>query len=277
MRLGGPIFSERKDPESWVHEVRREGYRAVVSPIGNDADEQLVADFRAAAQEIDILIAEVGAWSNPISPNRKVRESAIEHCKKQLDLAERLGARSCINIAGSRGEQWDGPHPDNFSLKTFEMIVDVVREIIDAVKPKHTFYALETMPWAFPDSAESYLELVKAIDRPHFGVHVDPVNMISSPRVYYNNGQMIKDFFEKLGPYIKNAHAKDIHLFPRLTVHLEEVIPGAGALDYTMFLRELNKLGPDTPLIIEHLSSEEEYRKAAAFIRSKATELNIAL
>lgn len=37
-----------------------------------------------------------------------------------------------------------------------------VRQIVDAVKPKRTFYTLETMPWVIPDSPDSYLKLIEA-------------------------------------------------------------------------------------------------------------------
>ena len=46
------------------------------------------------------------------------------------------------------------------------MIVETTRQIIDAVKPTRTYYTLETMPWAYPDSARSYAQLLEAIDRP---------------------------------------------------------------------------------------------------------------
>lgn len=277
MRLGGASFAESKDPEEWAYGLKQAGYRAGVCPIGSDADDATVETVRRAAETHDILIAEVGAWSNPISPDPAVRQAALEHCKKQLALAERIGARCCVNISGSLGEQWDGPHPDHFKPETFERIVDTVREIIDAVKPARTHYSLETMPWALPDSADTYAELIRAIDRDRLGVHFDPVNMVTSPRLYYDNGAMIRDFFRKLGPRILNCHAKDIRLGGRLTVRLEEVVPGAGALDYRTFLSELDKLDPDTPLIIEHLQTEEQYAAAAAHIRRTAEELGISV
>jgi len=277
MRLGTSLFRRYEDPASWASDMRRLGFRASTCPIGDEADDSLIEAYRKEAAANDILIGEVGAWSNPISPDDRVRRDALDLCKRRLELAERVGARCCVNIAGSRGEQWDGPHPDNFTEETFALIVDMVREIIDAVKPTRTFFTLETMPWVYPDSADTYLELIRAIDREAFAVHLDPVNMVSSPRTYYRNGDMIRDFFAKLGPYIKNCHAKDIALSGRLTVHLEETIPGTGALDYGVFLTELHKLDPDVPLIVEHLSSEEEYVRAAAFIRKKAEELAIPL
>lgn len=277
MRLGSQLFGDTSTPESWVNEVLKGGYRSAVCPDLTDTSEDVVRAYVRAAEANDITISEVGAWSNPISADEAVRQEALAHCKRRLALADAVGARCCVNIAGSRGEQWDGPHPDNFSDDTFALIVDTVREIIDAVLPKRTFFALETMPWIFPDSADTYLALLKAIDRPAFAVHFDPVNMISSPRIYYKNGELIRDFFAKLGPYIRNCHAKDIKLAGKLTVHLDEVVPGRGALDYRTFLRELNKLDPDTSLIVEHLHAPEEGEEAARYIRSVARELDISL
>ena len=72
-------------------------------------------------------------------------------------MADEIGARCCVNIAGSRGAKWDGPHPADLTPETFDLIVQSVREIIDAVKPTRAFYTLETMPWMYPDSADSYL------------------------------------------------------------------------------------------------------------------------
>ena len=43
----------------------------------------------------------------------------------------------------------------------------------------------------------------------------------------------------------------------RLTVHLDEICPGQGSLDYDVFLSEINRLPGDVPLILEHLSLEE--------------------
>ena len=68
-----------------------------------------MAAYVRAAREADIVIAEVGAWSNPISPDEGTRQQAIRHCQEQLALADRVGARCCVNIAGSRSPDWAGP------------------------------------------------------------------------------------------------------------------------------------------------------------------------
>jgi sugar phosphate isomerase/epimerase len=278
MRLGAPLFKPSDTPDKWVAALKYHGYTAAYCPLKDLNDPHLVQAYADAATQNNIVIAEVGAFgNNPICPDDTIRKQGIDNCQQKLALAEAIGARCCVNVSGSRSDNWAGPSPNNYGEDTFDLIVESVRAIIDAVKPTRTFYALEMMPWAYPDSADSNLELIRAVDRSQLAVHFDPVNIINSPRRYYNNAQLIQDCFVKLGPYIKSCHAKDILLHNKLTVHLDEVRPGKGNLDYKIFLTELNKLAPDTPLMIEHLKGEEEYTKVAEHIRSVAKQNDIPL
>jgi sugar phosphate isomerase/epimerase len=267
LRLGGPV--DRKDPEAWVKTLQDLGYRAAYCPVGAEDSDDTLKAYAEAAKKADIVIAEVGAWSNPISPDETQRKDALKKCRDQLALAERIGANCCVNVSGSRNpKQWAGPHKDNLTRETFEMIVETTRAIIDTVKPTRTVFALEAMPWSYPDSADSYQKLIQAIDRKAFGVHLDPVNLVVSPQVYYRTGPMIRDCFKVLGPHIKSCHAKDILLKDDITTpHLDEVRPGLGGLDYTAFLTELAKLA-EIPLMLEHLPNQDEYKRAADHIRS---------
>jgi sugar phosphate isomerase/epimerase len=272
------VYGDVSDPQAWAALVRSTGYGAAYAPCALDADEATVSGYRQAAKEHDIVIAEVGAWSNPISTSETERKAAEDKCIKGLELAERLGAVCTVNIAGSRSpDRWDGPHPDNLTRATFDLVVESVRRIIDAVKPTRTFYTLETMPWVFPDSADSYVDLIKAIDRRAFGVHFDPVNLVNSPRLLYDTAGMIRDFCEKLGPFIKSIHAKDVTCDHRLTFHVDERRPGQGVLDYGVLLRWAERLSPDMPVLLEHLPSEEEYRLAAAHVRAQADACGVKL
>lgn len=277
MRLGAPVFTPAADPDAWAQAHLSRGYTAAYCPVDAGAPAELARAYAAAAEAAGLVIAEVGAWSNPISPDDDIRRKAIAHCQAQLDLADRIGALCCVNIAGSRDAQWDGPHPDNLTADTFDLIVDTVRAIIDAVNPTRAFYTLETMPWIYPDSADAYLRLIEAIDRRHFAAHLDPVNLVCSPQRYFANGALLRECFQKLGPHIRSCHAKDITLSRRLTVHLDETRPGLGGLDYATFLRELHTRAPHAPLMLEHLSTPEEYDLAAGHIRAVAAQVGVPL
>jgi sugar phosphate isomerase/epimerase len=278
MRFGGPVFRKYTDAKEWAEAVKEKGYTAAYCPVGLDADDRAIASYEAEARAAGIVIAEVGAWSNPLSPDRGKADEALAQCKRALAVAEAIGARCCVNIAGSRGDKWDGPSALDLTRETFERIVMMVRDIVDAVKPRRTFYTLEPMPWMYPDSAESYSELIRAVDRRSFAVHFDPVNMINSPSRYFDTGAFIKDFIGKLGPAIRSCHAKDIIIGQNLTLHLDECVPGQGTLDYAAYLRGVHALkDKDVCLMTEHLKSEEEYDAAARFIRSAAHKEGIQI
>jgi len=277
MRLGGPLFEEYNNTAEWVAILNREGFRAAYCPVGLDTEVKVVDRYRKAARENDIIIAEVGAWSNPLSSSKQEKTAALNKCKRSLELAERVGAGCCVNIAGSRSRKWDGPHKDNFSRETFDLIVSTVQEIIDDVGPEKSFFTLEPMPWIFPDSAEGYQELIQAVDRKQFGVHWDPVNMICSPRRFFGHKKMIEDFISELDSKIKSCHLKDIILSDDLTTHLDETIPGQGGLDYLYLLKNLNSLEPDIPVMMEHLAGLKDRRAATNFIRTRAAEIDIEL
>lgn len=277
MRLGGPVFGDFASPAAWAAAHAAKGYRAAYCPIGPTTDDATLARWIEAAAEHDLLIAEVGAWSNPLSPDEPTRAAALENCKRQLDLAERIGARCCVNIAGSRGEKWDGPDGANLTPETFDLIVATVREILESVGPERTAYTLEPMPYMYPTSADDYLRLLDAVAHPRFAVHFDPVNMINCPERYYASGAFIAEFVEKLGSRIRSSHAKDIILQPALTLHLDECPPGEGNLDYPTLLREVARIGPDAPLMLEHLASPEQYDAAAAHVRRVALEVGVSL
>lgn len=267
VRLGGPVAEQFTDPAQWVKAVKDLKYSAAYCPLQPGAPAELIRAFRQEAKRSNILIAEVGAWSNLQDPGATVRKAAVEKNIAALQLADEIGASCCVNISGARGEIWDGPYAANYAKETFDMVVETARYIIDQVKPVSAFYTLEPMPYMIPDAPESYLDLIRAVDRKQFGAHLDPVNMISSPQKYFNNGAFIRDCFARLGSYIKSVHAKDIILLPELTVHLEERRPGLGTLDYAVFLHETAKL-KDIPFMLEHLENQAEYKLAADFIRA---------
>jgi len=277
VRLGGPLADRPETPANWAAAVKKLGYSAAFCPVGDDADADTIAAYARAAAENDIVIAEVGAWSSPLNPEPAKAAEALALCKRRLALADAIGARCCVNIAGSRGQGWDGPCAQDLTDETFERIVAMVQQLLDDVRPTRTYYTLETMPWMFPDSTESYQRLIEAIDRERFAVHFDPVNLINTPRRYFDTAAVIREFVARLGPHIRSCHAKDTRMSKPLTVQLREVRPGTGNLDYATFLREIDTLDPDTPVMLEHLDSPQEYAEAAAYIRQAAASEGVTI
>ena len=268
MKLGIAAAFPHKSPEEWALLHKNEGLGAVVFPCAADAPQKTIDAYKKAADDAGLRIAEVGCWSNPMSPDPVKRKDALAYCIRQTELAEYVGAACCVNISGAVGDVWDGSYPENYAEETYERIVLSVQTILDAVRPKRTAYTLEPMPHMLPDSPESYLQLIRDIDRPGFGAHIDLVNMITSPRIFYENRELADRSFTLLGPYIRSCHLKDAKLAHSLTVSISETVCGDGGVDLAYYMRRADECAPDLPMILEHLPTTESYHSSAAYILS---------
>ena len=213
VRLGGPVFDVPPDPEAFALAHRKLGYRAAYCPDVRLNDKERIRDYAAACAKHDVVIAEVGRWCNLLDADAAKRAANMATVTDGLALAEAIGARCCVDIAGSFNTTvWFGPHPDNLSPRFFDAAVENARKIIDAVKPQRAKFSYEMMGWSLPDGADAYLKMIKAIDRPAFGVHLDPCNAINSPEKFYHNTALLERVF-------RQARAVDRKL-PRQGPHL---------------------------------------------------------
>ena len=274
MRLGAPVFGWSA-AEEWAFSHVKKGFGAAYWPLGEGVPQEEENAFVRAAQRHGLVIAEVGVWNNLLDRDPIRREESIQYAIRRLRTADRVGARCCVNISGSCGSFWDGPHPDNLSEETFRQVVSITRRIIDEAAPKHTCYTLEPMPWMLPYDVETLQRLLTAVDRPRFAVHADMCNLVNAFQKVYRTGEMTKAFFDAFGPLIRSVHAKDTILREdRLTLHLDEAIPGQGLFDYDALLAACHSLG-DVPVMAEHLDTEAEYDMATGFLLKKAEELGL--
>jgi sugar phosphate isomerase/epimerase len=273
VRLGGPIYLKSDDPVALAREHRRLGYSAAYCPNTTLADAARVEKAFAAE---NVVIAEVGAWKNMLDPDAAKRKENLQYVTERCALAEAVGARCCVDIAGSyHPDIWYGLHPKNVSKEFFDATVENCRHVLDSVKPKRTKFTIEMMPWSLPDSPDAYIDMIKAVNRPAFGVHLDVCNIVNSPRRFYDSGEVIRECFRKLGKWIASCHAKDLQWIPELNVHFLEVIPGRGQVDYRAYLGELAKLPHDAPLMLEHLKNAAEYDEGRAYIQKVAGEIGV--
>ena len=269
IRLGGPIFTKSDDPVALAREHRRLGYSAAYCPeMATLSDSKLLNEIARAFAAENVVIAEVGAWKNLLDPDPVKRRENLDYVTHRYALADAIGALCCVDIAGSYNPStWFGPDPKNLSREFFDATVENCRHILDAVKPTRTRFTVEMMGWNLPDGPDAYLELIHAVDRKAFAVHLDVCNGINSPQRFYKNADFIRECFRKLGPSIISCHAKDLRWDVEMNVHFEEVVPGRGQLDYSTYLGELAKLGREVPLMLEHLRTAEEYDEGRLYIR----------
>jgi sugar phosphate isomerase/epimerase len=276
IRLGAPVPVPGDDPDALARAHRAKGYRAAYCPdLRLDDRERIRATVEAFARH-DVVIAEVGRWVNLLDSDPEARRKNIATVTEGLALAEAVGARCCVDIAGSFSTtSWFGPHPENLSPRFFDAAVENARKILDAVKPTRTTFCYEMMAWSLPDSPDACLRMLKAVDRGAFAVHLDPCNLVNSPARYYRSSDLLRECYAKLGSRVASVHAKDLAWDVEMAVHFREVRVGLGSIDYGVWLAEHARQCPDVPLMLEHLPGEADYDAARDQVRGVGGRIGV--
>ncbi len=293
IRLGGPIISAKgvsagrseshgsdtADIPGLVEEHIKRGYRAAYTPSVTLADRERIVEIRDEFAARDVTLAEVQCWNNLLDPDEEVRKVNQDAVLEALAVADEVGAVCAVDTVGSYARKSLNHHdPRNFSSDAFDAAVEMARYFLDTVKPARAYFTYEVLAMHIVDEPEVVEQLVRAVDRDHFGVHIDLVNLINRPRKYWDNGALMEKCVRRFGPHIVAAHAKDVYMEDNCdTVRMSEVRPGLGNIDYKTYLRCLDELPQTVTLMLEHLDTEAEYQAAHDYIRSQGKGLRSEL
>ena len=273
MYLGISSSLEHHSPEEWAAKHKALGLDTVNFPVCCDDGEDVYMAYKKAADQVGLTIAEVGVWRNTLAADPDERKHWIDYAVRQLRMADAIGADCCVNVVGTPyGPRWDGGYRENFSRELWDMAVSMIQQIIDTAHPTHTKFCIESMPWMIPSSPDEYLRLIEDVAREMFGTHLDVVNMITTPRRYFFNDEFLMECFEKLHGTIVSCHLKDIRLKPEYTFQLQECACGEGTLNLELYAQLATAENPHMPMIIEHLTSDEEYVASVQNIRKRLAD-----
>lgn len=268
MKLGTSSPLEHQNAKEWAQKHRTLGLEVINFPLTCENDETLIHEYVKEAKKNNLEIAEVGVWRNTLDPNEEMRNKAIHYAIGQLELADRIHARCCVNIMGARGSRWDGAYKENFTKETWKMGVETIQRIIDEVNPQYTYFTIESMPWMFPTGPDEYLQLIEAVNRDRFAVHMDIFNWITTPRRYFFNEEFIYECFEKLGSHIRSCHLKDVKLEDDYTLFFRETSVGEGGININHLVKQGMSHDENMPFIIEHLDTDEDYLNSVKYVKS---------
>lgn len=268
MLLGTSSSLQHTTPQDWAERHRSLGLECVNFPVDHTASEETYMAYKQAADEAGLVIAEVGVWRNTLAADPAEREQWIQYAINQLRMADQIGAICCVNVVGTPyGPRWDGGYRGNFSPELWRDAVAMIQRIIDTAQPQRTKFSIESMPWMIPSSPDEYLRLIHDVDRPQFGTHLDVVNMITSPQRYFFNDDFLHECFDKLRGTICSCHLKDIRLLDDYTFQLQECACREGALDIPLYLQLATAENARMPMIIEHLTTDEQYIESIQVVR----------
>lgn len=267
-----------EEREAFLHKVGILDVKTVSMATPADWTDKEVEDARKFLDEHGIRVGEFSGFHKGFaSASPENHRSAIQHYRRQLRHARILDAQ-CVGFSII----CDRATPQMWSEQTWQRCIAAVEELVEEAEKTQMNVAAHPHIVSPLCSSERYRALLDAVASPRLKVLMDPVNL-TWPHMVYRTTELVNRIFDELGDRITALHAKDVTISAvqrngeyLSVVHLDEAVPGTGAMDYATILRRLDALDQDVTLHVEHFS-EADTIAGQQYIRYVARDLGIAL
>ncbi len=261
-------------------------------------------EFKQKMSDEGITISALSCHGNPLHPNKKIAQSAVETSRKTILLAEKLGVSRVIDFSGCPGDSdsarfpnwvttpWPPDYPDLLKWQWEKKVIPYWKKHAKFAEDHGVRIAIEMHPGFVVYSPESMLHL-RAEAGKAVGCNFDPSHM-------FWQGIDPCAAVRALGEAVFHVHAKDTRMYD-MNYKVNGVLDvkpykdeknrswifrtvgyGHDADFWSDFVSTLEMVGYDDVLSIEHedslMSIDEGLTKAAAFlnqivIREKLKEM----
>lgn len=251
---------------------------ATKEPLTKEKANMIRDKFRDA----NLPIIAVSAYTNFVHPDPVKRQENIDYLKMMIRYARDLGCPYVASETGTYNEESDWVWDDrNGSEKVFDEAIAIIKDIAAYAKDNGATFIVENYVNNVIGSVDQVLRMFDEVGTEGIGLICDPTNYFDEAH-YGNIDGTLNEIFDKLSPYMKIAHAKDIkaavdtsekhadidadasHSF-RGSGAIELPAAGLGVLNYDLYVKRLAETHPNIPLIIEHLD-EGDIERAKAFV-----------
>ena len=285
VRLAGYLRgSSDMNVEERVKALRAQGLTAcLTSPdpwIGMSDSE--MREVRAVLEEHDVVVFEVAGYCNMLHTDEAKRQANLKRLARAIEAADKIGCRMVGTITGSRNPETEeygdnyAVHPDNWTLETWKLTIAGIRQILDDTAGMQAALGMEAQVTTNLDGPLAHRRLMDDIGSDRVKVNLDPTNMCHLHN-HFHTSALIDECFDLLGEDIYGCHAKDTFVLPHSqTVHVQEVCPGRGRMDYGLYLARLSRLEWSRSLLPEHIPADQ-FPEAYAYIRKVAAEVGVAI
>lgn len=264
-----------KEKAKWASENGFKSLELACWPQTNDRDysscdvdveklTQTEADvIKAYFKEYNLTISSLAYYDNNLNSDLEKRKAANNHVKKCIDAAVMLGTPAVGTFVGR--------NIDKSILENFEEFEQVFSELVAYAESKNILIMIENCPmegWQKPGmpgtisfTPELWEEMFKRVSSKNFGLNFDPSHLLFQMIDYV---PLIKTFKDR----IFHVHGKDTEVFEdkfRYYGIFNKIIrdghdggywryrmPSLGQVDWKSLIAELNDIGYDGVISIEH-------------------------
>lgn len=195
----------------------------------------------------------LGAYFNPVHPDKTVVEKGILNFKNHLKIAKELNAKYVGSETGSlMGSPW-GYMPENHTQEQLDIVTRIFKDLANFAEANDAYIALEGA-WAHvAGTPKRVLEIVEKINSKHLKVTIDLYNFLNIDN-YKNRMEIFKESLDLLKEHIVIFHFKDFIVKDKKLV---QVGLGQGLMDYKEIIKLIKESNPNAYLIFEGVTGDD--------------------
>ena len=218
--------------------------------INHEVDFNQLSEIKKAFSDQIMML---GAYFNPVHPDREQVKSGVHNFKKHLDIANELHADFVGSETGSlMGSPW-GYVKENHEQKTLDEVVEIFKDLTKHAENKNAYIAIEGAYAHVAYSPEKIKYIVDQINSPHLKVTIDLFNFLHIGN-YEQRNKIFKQSIELLKDDIVIFHLKDFIINDQKLV---QVGLGQGLMDYPYLIKEIKKHFSNVYLIFEGVIGDD--------------------
>jgi sugar phosphate isomerase/epimerase len=218
-------------------------------------DAEAVSKIKGLVAKYGVSISSLGYYPNYLDPDAEQRKTVVEHFKKVIAAAPKLGVGTVTTFVGR--------DPAKSVEDNWPLFVEIFREFLQLAETAQVNIGIENCPMLFSldewpggknlaFSPAIWRKMFTDLPSPRFGLNFDPSHLLW---LHIDYVRAIKEF----GSRIHHVHAKDTKIDPD-RLYEEGVmglgwntpkIPGYGDVDWGRYFSALTDVGYDGPVCIE--------------------------
>lgn len=236
-----------------------------------------IVELKKALNTYDVEFFDMMVWTNLLHPDRKIRQTNLKYVAENVEAAERCGVRQVCACTGSCDpDYYIAMHPDNWSLETWNITIDSIKQILKDTSGCKTALGVEAAITTNIDGPEAHIRIMEDVGDERCKVTLDPTNMFTIAN-YYHSTEMLNRCFDMLGENILCCHGKDTYILrDQMLANLTMQPAGKGAQDYETYLVRMSRMKWPRTLLLE-FAKDEEYPEAKAFVEKTAAKVGVKI
>jgi sugar phosphate isomerase/epimerase len=241
----------------WPKGAAERRYAGVTHVDVTDLDDAGASRVRETLQRVGVAISGLGYYPNPLAADSEESRVAVEHLKKVIAAAARLGV--------GRVNSFVGRDPARSVEENWGRFREVWPPLVRLAEERGVRIGIENCPMLFTGdewpggknlaaSPAIWRRMFEAIPSAHFGLNYDPSHLVWQQM---DPVRPIREFADRL----VHVHAKDVRvdrdrlndvgiLATPLEYHTPK-LPGLGEVDWSAFFAALTDAGYDGPVCVE--------------------------